>query len=91
MDCANHNINTTNENGKMIGRILISVSQQEIERTIEKTKTGYAWVIKAGHISHQIPLEYVRKDKTLVPGVKTKDIVTRIFNMYYTYWIITSL
>ena len=33
LDCANDDINTTNANGKMISRILTSVSQQEIERT----------------------------------------------------------
>ena len=32
LDCANDDINTTNANGKMISRILTSVSQQEIER-----------------------------------------------------------
>ena len=35
LDCANDDINTTNANGKMISRILTSVSQQEIERTSE--------------------------------------------------------
>ena len=37
LDCANDDINTTNANGKMISRILTSVSQQEIERTSERT------------------------------------------------------
>ena len=36
--CANDDINTTNANGKMISRILTSVSQNEIERTSEKSK-----------------------------------------------------
>ena len=40
LDCANDDINTTNANGKMISRILTSVSQQEIERTSERTKIG---------------------------------------------------
>ena len=38
LDCANDDINTTSANGKMISRILTSVSQQEIERTSERTK-----------------------------------------------------
>ena len=38
LDCANDDINTTNANGKMISRILTSVSQQEIERTSEIVK-----------------------------------------------------
>ena len=50
LDCANDDINTTNANGKMISRILTSVSQQEIERTSESTKIGIAGAIKEGHI-----------------------------------------
>lgn len=55
LDCANDEINTTNANGKMISRILTSVSQQEIERTSERTKIGLAGAIKVGHIPHQAP------------------------------------
>ena len=36
IDCANDDINTTNANGKMISRILTSVSQNEIERISER-------------------------------------------------------
>ena len=50
LDCANDDINTTNANGKMISRILTSVSQQEIERTSERTKIGLAGAIKAGQL-----------------------------------------
>ena len=50
LDCANDDINTTNANGKMISRILTSVSQQEIERTSERTKVGLAGAIKQGHV-----------------------------------------
>ena len=63
LDCANDDINTTSANGKMISRILTSVSQQEIERTSERTKVGLAGAIKAGHIPHKAPLGYTRKDK----------------------------
>ncbi len=83
LDCANDDINTTNANGKMISRILTSVSQQEIERTSERTKIGLAGAIKAGHIPHQSPLGYKRKDKILVPDLTEKDVVIRIFEMYH--------
>ncbi len=83
LDCANDDINTTNANGKMISRILTSVSQQEIERTSERTKIGLSGAIKAGHIPHKNPLGYVRKNKTLVPDLTTKDVVIRIFEMYH--------
>ena len=82
--CANDDINTTSANGKMISRILTSVSQQEIERTSERTKVGLAGAIKAGHIPHKAPLGYTRKDKTLVPDMKTKDVVIRIFDLYHS-------
>ena len=38
LDCVNDEINTTSANGKMISRLLMSVSQNEIERTSERTK-----------------------------------------------------
>lgn len=84
LDCANDDINTTNANGKMISRILTSVSQQEIERTSERTKIGLAGAIKVGHIPHQSPLGYKRENKTLVPDLTTKDVVARIFEMYHS-------
>ena len=62
LDCANDEINTTNANGKMISRLLMSVSQNEIERTSERTKIGLAGAIKQGHIPNQAPLGYKRKD-----------------------------
>lgn len=83
LDCANDEINTTNANGKMISRILTSVSQQEIERTSERTKIGLAGAIKVGHIPHQAPLGYKHKDKKLVIDYATKDVAIRIFNMYH--------
>ena len=63
LDCANDDINTTNANGKMISRILTSVSQQEIERTSERTKVGLVGAIKAGHIPTIAPLGYKHEDK----------------------------
>ena len=83
LDCANDDINTTNANGKMISRILTSVSQQEIERTSERTKVGLAGAIKEGHIPARAPLGYKHVDKKLVPDPLTKDIVIRIYNLYF--------
>ncbi len=83
LDCANDEINTTNANGKMISRILTSVSQQEIERTSERTKIRLAGAIKVGHIPHQAPLGYKHEDKKLVIDYATKDVAIRIFNMYH--------
>ena len=37
----NDDINTTTANGKMVSRIMMSVSQNEIERTSERTITRY--------------------------------------------------
>ena len=83
LDCVNDEINTTNANGKMISRLLMSVSQNEIERTSERTKIGLAGAIKQGHIPSQAPLGYKHEDKKLVIDYSTKDIVKRIFNLYY--------
>jgi len=83
IDCANDEINTTNANGKMISRLLMSVSQNEIERTSERTKIGLAGAIKQGHIPNQAPLGYKHEDKKLVIDYSTKDIVERIFDLYY--------
>lgn len=66
----------------MISRILTSVSQQEIERTSERTKIGLAGAIKVGHIPHQAPLGYKHEDEKLVIDYTTKDVAIRIFNMY---------
>ena len=35
IDCANDEVNTTTANGNMISRLLMSISQNEIERTTE--------------------------------------------------------
>ena len=83
LDCVNDEINTTSANGKMISRLLMSVSQNEIERTSERTKIGMAGAIKQGHIPNRAPLGYKREDKKLVIDYSTKDIVLRIFNLYY--------
>ena len=83
LDCANDEINTTSANGKMISRLLMSVSQNEIERTSERTKVGLAGAIKRGHIPHQAPLGYKHENKKLVIDYSTKDVVVRIYNLYH--------
>ena len=83
LDCVNDEINTTSANGKMISRLLMSVSQNEIERTSERTKVGLAGAIKCGHIPHIAPLGYKHEDKRLVIDYSTKDVVARIFDLQY--------
>ena len=91
LDCVNDEINTTSANGKMISRLLMSVSQNEIERTSERTKIGMAGAIKQGHIPNRAPLGYKREDKKLVIDYSTKDIVIRIFNLYYEGYSYTKI
>jgi len=83
LDCANEEINTTNSSGKMVARLLTTVSQNEIERTSERTKVGLAGAIKEGHIPARAPLGYKHLDKKLVPDLLTKDIVIRIYDLYF--------
>ena len=94
LDCANDDINTTNANGKMVARLLTTVSQNEIERTSERTKIGLTGAIKVGHIPHHAPLGYKHEDKKLVIDYATKDVAIRIFNMYHdgmTYQKISNI
>ncbi len=94
IDCANDEVNTTNANGKMVSRLLMSVSQNEIERTSERTKVGLAGAIKQGHLPSQAPLGYKHENKKLVIDYSTKDVVIRIFELYYngnSYQIISNI
>ncbi|MCM1052568.1 MAG: recombinase family protein [Ruminococcus sp.] len=83
LDCANDEINTTNANGKLVSRLLMSVSQNEIERTSERTKIGLAGAIKNGNIPNKAPLGFTRKNKKLVPDPLTKDIIIRLYQLYF--------
>ena len=83
LDCANEEINTTNSSGKLVARMLTSVSQNEIERTSERTKFGLVGAIKEGHIPGKNPLGYKRDNKKLVIDPLTKDIVKRIYDLYF--------
>ena len=90
----NDDINTTTANGKMVSRIMMSVSQNEIERTSERTIIGLEGAIKQGHIPARAPLGYKHIDKKLIPDPLTKDIVIRIYNLYFeglTYNTIAKL
>ncbi len=86
LDCANDDVNTTNANGKMVSRILTSVSQQEIERTSERTKMGLDGAIASGHIP-KVPLGYMRDEngpdkKKVIINPETAPVVRRIFEVY---------
>ena len=83
LDLVNDDINTTTSNGRMVSRIMMSVSQNEIERTSERTKVGLAGAIKQGHIPHKAPLGYKHEDKKLIIDESTKDVVIRIFELYH--------
>jgi DNA invertase Pin-like site-specific DNA recombinase len=58
---------------------MISVSQNEIERTSERTKIRLSGAIKNGNIPGHTPLGYKRENKKLVPDVLTKDIIVRMY------------
>ena len=82
IDCMADESNTTTSNGRMVMRIMTSVSQNEIEKCSERTKVGMAGAIKQGHLPYSAPLGYKRDNKKLVPDPLTKDIIVRIFNLY---------
>lgn len=67
----------------MISRILTSVSQQEIERTSERTKIGLTGAIKSGHIPGYTLFGYKREGKLMVPDITTNHIVERIYQLYF--------
>lgn len=92
--CENDEVNTTNANGRMCSRMLMTIAQNEIERTSERTKIGLAGAIKNGHIQHRAALGYKHENKKLVIDHSTKDIVVRIFDLYhngYSYQKISNL
>lgn len=82
IDCMADESNTTTSNGRMVMRIMTSVSQNEIEKCSERTKFGMAGAIKNGHIPNRTGLGFKRENKKLVPDPLTKDIIVRIFDLY---------
>ena len=82
IDCMADESNTVTSNGRMVMRIITSVSQNEIEKCSERTKFGMVGAIEAGHIPIGKCLGFKRDNKKLVPDPLTKDVVVRIFNLY---------
>ena len=82
IDCMADESNTTTSNGRMVMRIMTSVSQNEIEKCSERTKFGMVGAIKSGHIPNRTCLGFKRINKKLVPDPITKDIVIRVFDLY---------
>lgn len=76
IDCMADESNTTTSNGRMVMRIMTSVSQNE------RTKFGMVGAIKSGHIPNRSPLGFTRDNKKLVPDPLTKDIIVRVFDLY---------
>ena len=82
IDCMADESNTTTSNGRMVMRIMTSVSQNEIEKCSERTKFGMVGAIKSGHIPNRAPLGFTRDNKKLVPNPLTKDIIVRVYDLY---------
>ena len=82
IDCLADESNTTTSNGRMVMRIMTSVSQNEIEKCSERTKFGMVGAIQAGHIPNHTPLGFKRDKKKLVPDPLTEDIVIRMYDLY---------
>ena len=82
IDCMADESNTTTSNGRMVMRIMTSVSQNEIEKCSERTKFGMVGAIKSGHIPNSSPLGFTRDNKKLVADPLTKDIIVRVFDLY---------
>lgn len=82
IDCMADESNTTTSNGRMVMRIMTSVSQNEIEKCSERTKVGLVGAVKNGHIPNRTPLGFIRKNKKLVVDNETKDIIVRVYDLY---------
>lgn len=81
--CDRDDVNTSTASGRFFVRMLTVLSQLEIEIVSERTKFGLAGAIRSGHIPARAPLGYKHIDKKLVPDPLTKDIVIRIYNLYF--------
>ena len=79
----NDKIDTTTANGKMVSRIMMSVSQNEIERTSERTVIGLVGAVKEGHIPGATPFGYKRENKKLVPDPLTSHVIERMYQLYF--------
>ena len=82
--CDRDDVNTSSANGRFFVRMLTVLSQLEIEIVSERTKFGLTGAIKSGHIPGTCPLGYKRDtSKKMVIDETTKDIVIRIYNLYF--------
>ena len=72
LDFVYDDINTTTSNGRMISHIMMSVSQNEIERNSERTKVGLAGAIKqyTFHIKHHLVINMYIKCLCLMNQLK---------------------
>lgn len=75
IDCMADESNTTTSNGRMVMRIMTSVSQNEIEKCSERTKFDMVGAIKSGHIPNRSPLGFKRDNKKLVPDPLKKTLL----------------
>lgn len=82
IDCLADESNTTTSNGRMIMRIMTSVSQNEIEKCSERTKLGLVGAIKNGHLPSHTPIGFKRVNKKIIIDNLTKDIIIKIFDLY---------
>ena len=82
IDCMADESNTTTSNGRMVMRIMTSISQNEIKKCSERTKFGMVGAIKSGHIPNRSLLGFKRDNKKLVHDPLTKDIIVRVFDLY---------
>lgn len=64
----------------MVTRIMMSVSQNEIERTSERTKVGMAVAIKQDHIPAVCPIGFKRVDKADIIMRYIDDVELEIKN-----------
>ena len=64
----------------MVTRIMMSVSQNEIERTSERTKVGMTGAIKQGHIPAICPIGFKRVDKADIIMRYIDDVELEIKN-----------
>ena len=91
--CLYDDYNTATANGKMVARIMMSVSQNEIERTSERTKIGMDGALKAGHIPGKVPCGYKKNGKNLEVDPISSILVKEIFDLYSkgnSYFVISE-
>lgn len=80
------NYDTTTANGRLHINIMLSVAQDEADRTSERIKAVFKNKLKNGeHISPSLPVGYKLENKKIVIDPKTADIAKDIFKIYHKY------